>query len=127
WRGKTKNLEVRAVNGPVRAVLGTGDEADVVANVFKIKHGSPLRLNVVEKGDLTLICVASAESDADRDDDGDGDGEDSHPDRHSHREHREHGEHETKAGQGSDECSHAGQRGPSVEIIVQVPRSTRFA
>jgi hypothetical protein len=122
WRGKTKNLEVRAVNGPVRAVLGTGDEADVVANVFKSKHGTPLRLNVVEKGDLTLICVARAEGgDDDRDDD---DGDNEHPDRHRHREH-------TGRETGSDEngeCSqHGGQRGTSVELLVQVPRGTKFS
>jgi hypothetical protein len=122
WRGKTKNLEVRAVNGPVRAVLGAGDEADVVANVFKSKHGTPLRLNVVEKGGLTLICVASAENDSDEDDDGDGDG-----DHHEHHMHRGHGDRE-RIGDDSGECSqHNGLRGTSVELVVQVPRQTKFA
>ena len=121
WRGKTKNLEVRAVNGPVRAVLGTGDEADVVANVFKSKHGTPLRLNVVEKGGLTLICVASAEGSDDHDDD---DGDNDHPDRHPHREH---GDHESSS-DDSGECSqHGKQRGTSVELLVQVPRGTKFS
>jgi hypothetical protein len=121
WRGKTKSLEVRAVNGPVRAVLGTGDEANVVANVFKSKHGTPLRLNVVEKGELTLICVASAEADDDRDDDGDND----HPDRHPHREHRDR---ESGGDRSTDECSqHGGLRGTSVELLVEVPRLTKFA
>jgi hypothetical protein len=121
WRGKTKNLEVRAVNGPVRAVLGTGDEADVVANVYKSKHGTPLRLNVVEKGDLTLICVASASGDDDHDDEGDND----HPDRHVRREH---GGRSSAGDDGADECSQrGGLRGTSVELIVQVPRGTRFS
>jgi len=120
WHGKTKNLEVRAVNGPVRAVLGTGEEADVVANVLKSKHGTPLRLNVVEKGELTLVCVASAPGEDDHDEDGDNDRRDDHA-------HRFHGDHDFGGGD-SDECSqNNGQRGTSVELLVQVPRRTKFA
>jgi hypothetical protein len=99
WRGKTKNLEVRAVNGPVRAVLGSGDEAEVVGNVFKNKHGMPVRLHVVEKAGLTLVCVRSAPEEGESDDD----------------------QH------GSDECSqHGKMRGTSVELVAQVPRGTKF-
>lgn len=118
WRGKTKNLEVRAVNGSVRAVLGTGDEADVVANVYKNKHGASMRLHVVEKGGLTLVCVAGAP------DEGDGD-EDHQHDIGDHHKRRE--PHEAESGDGSDECSQHGKvRGTSVELLVQVPRGTKF-
>jgi hypothetical protein len=104
------------VNGPVRAVLGTGDEADVVANVFKSRHGAALRLNVVEKGDLTLICVAPAAGDDDHEH---GDNEFT-----EHRIHRERGSN----GDEGDECSQQnGMRGGSVELIVQVPPRTKFA
>ncbi|HMJ51879.1 MAG TPA: hypothetical protein VK540_07370 [Polyangiaceae bacterium] len=121
WRGKTKSLEVRAVNGPVRAVLGTGDEADVVANVFKSKHGTPLRLNVVEKGGLTLVCVAGASGEDDHDDDGDND-------HHGHRQaSHDHGD-DASGGDDADECSQRGRvRGTSVELLVQVPRATKFS
>jgi len=120
WRGKTKNLEVRAVNGPVRAVLGKGDEADVVANVFKSKHGTPLHLNVVEKGGLTLICVAAAPDDEDRDDDGYGD-------YNERRVHRDPSDRESGDDDG-DACSqHGGPRHTSVELLVQVPSQTKFA
>jgi hypothetical protein len=120
WRGKAKSLEVRAVNGPVRAVLGSGDEADVVANVFKSKHGTPLRLHVVEKGDLTLVCVASAPGEEDRDDDADND----HHDHHAQRDHVDRDSHVDEG----DECSQrGGLRGTSVELVVQVPRRTKFA
>ena len=118
WHGKTKNLEVRAVNGPVRAVLSTGEEADVVANVLKSKHGTPLRLNVVEKGELTLVCVASAPGEEEHDDDAD------NRDDHSHR----FGGHHDSGGDDSNDCGqHNGQRGTSVELLVQVPRRTKFA
>ncbi len=117
WRGKTKNLEVRAVNGPVRAVFGAGDEADVVASVFKSKHGTPLRLKVVEKEGLTLVCVAAAESDGDDDDEGD----DHH---HEHYTHRGHGDGE-RGGDDGGECSQR-LRGTTVELVVQVPRQTKF-
>jgi hypothetical protein len=116
WHGKTKNLEVRAVNGPVRAVLGTGEEADVVANVFKNKHDAPLRLNVVEKGDLTLICVAGAAGDDDDDND-----------RPEHRGRRDHGDGQSDAEDAGDCSQHHGLRGTSVELVVQVPARTRFA
>ena len=119
WRGKTKNLEVRAVNGPVRAVLGTGDEADVAANVFKNKHGTPMRLQVIEKGGLTLVCVASAPEEGESD-------EDHEHDVGDHRRRRDRHESESSS-DGSDECSQHGRaRGTSVEILVQVPRGTKF-
>jgi hypothetical protein len=117
WRGKTKSLEVRAVNGPVRAVLGAGDEADVAANIFKNKHGAPMRLHVVEKGGLTLVCVAGAPDESA----GDEDHEHDTGDRHRRREH-----HQTES-DDSDECSQHGKvRGTSVELLVQVPRGTKF-
>jgi hypothetical protein len=119
WRGKTKNLEVRAVNGPVRAVLGNGDEAEVVANVFKNKHGMPVRLHVVEKAGLTLVCIRSAPEEGESDDDHEHDVGD--PRRHRHRHDSE------SSDDGSDECSQQGKmRGTSVELIAQVPRGTKF-
>lgn len=118
WRGKTKNLEVRAVNGPVRAVLGQGDEADIVANVLKSKHGTPLRLQVTEKNGLTLVCVASASGD-DKDDDDDGNS------RGDHHAHRDHGDQEPSSGDDG-ECGRK-VRGTAVELLVHVPRGTKFA
>ena len=126
WRGKTKNLEVRAVNGPVRAVLGNGDEADVVANVLKNKHGEPLRLQVVEKGAITLVCVVS-DPGSDRDDDDDEDDESGNHHGDHHHSHRDNGDHETSS-PDSDECGQAGRgRGTSVELLVQVPKGTKFS
>jgi hypothetical protein len=124
WRGKTKNLEVRAVNGPVRAVLGDGDEADIVANVLKNKHGEQLRLQVVEKGAITLVCVVSdPSSDGDDDDD---DESSNHRGDH-HHSHRDHGDQETSSPDG-DECGQTGRgRGTSVELLVQVPKGTKFS
>ena len=119
WRGKTKNLEVRAVNGPVRAVLAAGDEADVTANIFKNKHGAPMRLHVVEKGGLTLVCVASAPDEGESDEDHEHDT----GDRHRHRDRHD----SQSSNDGSDECSQHGRvRGMSVELVVQVPRGTKF-
>jgi hypothetical protein len=124
WRGKTKNLEVRAVNGPVRAVLGTSDEADVVANVRKNKHGEAMRLRVIEKGAITLVCVASAPS-SDPDDDDDDEPGNHHGDHH--HSHRDHSDGET-ADADSDECSQTGRsRGTLVELVVQVPKGTKFS
>jgi hypothetical protein len=119
WRGKTKSLEVRAVNGPVRAVLGEGDEADIVANVVKSKHGTPLRLQVIEKNGLTLVCVASAPGDGDKDDDDEGNS------RGDHHAQRDHGDHEPSS-DDDNECSRK-LRGTAVELLVQVPRGTKFA
>jgi hypothetical protein len=118
WRGKTKNLEVRAVNGPVRAVLGQGDEADIVANVLKSKHGTPLRLQVIEKNGLTLVCVATAPGEGDKDDD-------EGYSRGDHHAQRDHGDQEPS----TDDDSECGRkvRGTAVELLVQVPRGTKFA
>jgi hypothetical protein len=124
WRGKTKNLEVRAVNGPVRAVLGNGDEAEVVANVLKNKHSEPLRLQVIEKGAITLVCVVSDPS-ADRDDDDDDDESSNHHGDH-HQSHRDQSDHETSS-PDSDGCGQGQGRGTSVELLVQVPKGTKFS
>jgi hypothetical protein len=114
------------VNGPVRAVLGTGDEADIVANVRKNKHGEAIRLQVIEKGGITLVCVASAPG-SDRDDD---DADDDEPSNHHgdhHHSHRDHSDHETSDAD-NDECSQAGRgRGTLVELLVQVPKGTKFS
>ncbi|MET0595519.1 MAG: DUF4097 family beta strand repeat-containing protein [Polyangiaceae bacterium] len=118
WRGKSKNLEVRAVNGPVRAVLGSGDEADIVANVLKSKHGTPLRLQVIEKNGLTLACVVSA-NEEERDDDDDDHG-------HSRGDHHAHREHGDQPANDGDECGRK-LHGTAVELLVQVPRGTKFA
>jgi hypothetical protein len=134
WRGKTKNIEVRAVNGPVRAVLGTGDEVDVVANVLERRRNTPLQLQVVEKDGLTLLCVAQGpegethNDDADDDDVERGD-RDSRGHRHRHR--RADNQPRDDAGPPSigNEVEACGQklRGLTVELIVQVPRGTKFA
>lgn len=117
WHGKTKNLEVRAVNGPVRAVLGSGDEADIVANVFKSKHGTPLRLQALEKNGLTLVCVVSGEDEPSEDDEGHSRGD--------HHAQREHGDQPPPNDDG-DECSRK-LHGTTVELLVQVPRGAKFA
>jgi hypothetical protein len=122
WRGKTKSLEIRAVNGPVRAVLGTGDEAEVVANVRKSKHATPLRLQAIEKGAVTIVCVAAAIGEEDDDDEGESGNE-----KHDRGAHRDHANHES-VGEDSDACSQRGKlRGTAVDLLVKVPRGTKFS
>jgi hypothetical protein len=107
----------------VRAVLGTGDEADIVANVLKNQHGEPMRLQVMEKGAITLVCVASAPgSDGDDDDDEPGNHHGNH-----HHSHRDRDDHEDTS-PSDDECSQAGHAGgTAVELVVQVPKGTKFS
>jgi hypothetical protein len=103
WRGKTKSLEIRAVNGPVRAVLSTDDQVEIVARVTKNKHEKAHRLHVVEKGALTLACVVVDHPSEGYDERG-GDEDD------------------------AEDCGHSGfHRGTGVDVLVKVPKGVKFA
>jgi hypothetical protein len=59
WDGKATSLEVRTMNGAVRAALSHDDRAHVVAHVLHRERNPPLRLKAIQRGTVTLICVAA--------------------------------------------------------------------
>jgi hypothetical protein len=105
WRGKAKSLEVRGMNGLVRAIPSNDAEVDVVARVIKRRRTPPLRLQVLERGALTLVCVVP--SGGGRDDDGESDDD---------------------ADDVENDCAHrGGLRDTNVEITVAVPKGMKFS
>lgn len=130
WRGKAKNLEIRSTNGAIRAVPSADDEAHVDARVIKNKRQRPVRLRTVETANLTIVCVSTDRegvSDSTAADDNDADDDRDDDDDHHHGGHR--GRRDTPHDAPHDDaCGSGGHtRDVVVELIVQVPKATKFA
>ncbi len=67
WDGRATSLEVRTMNAPVRAALSDDDQAHVVARVVRSGRAEGPYLRAVQRGSVTLVCVASGPKDDERD------------------------------------------------------------
>jgi hypothetical protein len=69
WDGKAKSLEVRTMNAPVRAAPSDDDQAHVIAHVLRGSRVEGPHLKAIQRGDVTLVCVAAGPKDDDHEHD----------------------------------------------------------
>jgi hypothetical protein len=74
WTGTGSSVEVRSMNGAIRATASEGDAIEILARRHDGQHGAPLRLRVVDRGAVVLACIVQEGRGDDDDGCGLGDG-----------------------------------------------------
>ncbi len=116
WTGDAKAIEVRAMNGAIRAHAASTDRVEIVATRRGGgRRGESLRLRVLERAGTIMACVVAAD---------DRDGEDD-SERNSKRTDDEDEGDDAKS-EASCSGGEMGVRG-RIEIDVSVPKGVRFS